>query len=48
MSALMRAVETGEFTIYGNDYQTFDGTCMRDYVHVNEICHALMTAIEQP
>jgi len=48
MSALMRAIETGEFTIYGNDYQTFDGTCMRDYVHVNEICHALMTAIEQP
>jgi len=48
MSALMRAVETGEFTVYGNDYQTFDGTCMRDYVHVNEICHALMTAIEEP
>lgn len=48
MSSLMRAAETGEFTIYGNDYATPDGTCVRDYVHVNEICNALMMAIEEP
>lgn len=48
MSALMKAVDTGEFTIFGDDYQTKDGTCMRDYVHVNEICSALMMAIEEP
>lgn len=48
MSALMKAVDTGEFTIFGDDYQTKDGTCMRDYVHVNEICNALMMAIEEP
>lgn len=48
MSALMRAAGTGEFTVFGNDYQTKDGTCMRDYVHVNEICNALMMAIEDP
>jgi len=48
LSALIRAKETGEFTIFGDDYDTPDGTCLRDYVHVNEICHALMTAIEQP
>jgi UDP-glucose 4-epimerase len=48
LSALVRAKETGEFTIFGDDYDTMDGTCVRDYVHVNEICHALMTAIEQP
>jgi UDP-glucose 4-epimerase len=47
-SSLTKAVETGEFTIFGDDYDTLDGTCMRDYVHVNEICHALMTAIEKP
>lgn len=46
---LMKARETGTFTIYGNDYpNTSDGTCVRDYVHVEEICHALREAIEKP
>ena len=45
---LMKARETGEFTIYGNDYNiSQDGTCVRDYVHVNEICDALKQAIEK-
>ena len=48
MYNLMKAKETGEFTIFGNDYNTIDGTCIRDYVHVNEICNALKLAIEQP
>ena len=46
---LMKAKETGEFTIFGTDYErTSDGTCVRDYVHVNEICDALKQAIEKP
>jgi len=49
MYNLMKARETGEFTIFGNDYDVSDdGTCVRDYVHVNEICDALMQAIEKP
>jgi UDP-glucose 4-epimerase len=49
MYNLMKARETGEFTIFGNDYDvSSDGTCVRDYVHVNEICDALMQAIERP
>lgn len=49
MYNLMKARETGEFTIFGTDYErTSDGTCVRDYVHVNEICDALRTAIERP
>ena len=24
--------------IYGNDYKTRDGTCIRDYVHIKDIC----------
>ena len=49
MYKLMKARETGQFTIYGNDYDVSDdGTCIRDYVHVNEICDALMQAIEKP
>lgn len=27
-------------TIYGDDYSTDDGTCVRDYVHVIDICRA--------
>ncbi len=48
MFNLMQAPERGSFTIFGNDYQTKDGTCMRDYVHVLEICNALEQAIEKP
>lgn len=42
------ATDVGSFTICGTDYDTPDGTCLRDYVHVDEICEALKTAIEQP
>ena len=48
MHNLMQAKETGEFTIFGTDYGSYDGTCVRDYVHVNEICDALCSAIEKP
>ncbi len=46
---LMKSIDTGTFTIYGTDYtESWDGTCVRDYVHVNEICNAIKTAIEKP
>lgn len=45
---LIDSKESGEFTIYGADYNTKDGTCVRDYVHVDEICTAIETAIENP
>lgn len=49
MYNLMKVRETGEFTIFGNDYDiSNDGTCVRDYVHVNEICDALKQAIDNP
>jgi len=47
MYNLMKTKETGEFTIFGTDINSYDGTCVRDYVHVNEICDALRTAIEK-
>lgn len=49
MYNLIKAIDTDEFTIYGRDYeQSPDGTAIRDYVHVNEICYALKLAIEKP
>lgn len=29
-----------QFKIYGNDYKTQDGTCVRDFIHVNDIAGA--------
>lgn len=48
MYNLMKSEYTREFTIFGNDYETPDGTCIRDYVHVDEICEAIRMAIEEP
>lgn len=45
---LINAKETGVFNLYGNDYNTLDGTPVRDYVHVMEICNAIKNAIENP
>jgi len=49
MYNLIMAMKSKQFTIFGNDYDVSDdGTCVRDYVHVNEICDALTQAIEKP
>jgi UDP-glucose-4-epimerase GalE len=32
--------------IYGNDYPTPDGTCIRDYIHVNDLADAHIAALE--
>lgn len=35
-----------ELTIFGTDYETRDGTCIRDYVHVTDLARAHVLAIE--
>ena len=32
------------FTVYGKDYNTPDGTCIRDYVHVEDVANAHLLA----
>lgn len=44
---MLRAVATGKpFTVFGNDYDTPDGTCIRDYIHVNDLGQAHILAVE--
>ena len=42
--------DDGQFRIYGDDYPTADGTCVRDYVHVEDIAraHALVLDLKIP
>ncbi|MBN1663679.1 MAG: UDP-glucose 4-epimerase GalE [Deltaproteobacteria bacterium] len=48
---ITRALKTakGEFPklmIYGTDYPTPDGTCIRDYIHVNDLAQAHVLALQ--
>jgi len=44
---MLRAVRTGEpVTLFGNDYDTPDGTCIRDYIHVSDLAQAHILAVE--
>jgi UDP-glucose-4-epimerase GalE len=43
------AASTGhgpELQIYGSDYPTADGTCVRDYIHVNDLADAHVRALQ--
>jgi UDP-glucose 4-epimerase len=45
---LLRAVISGNpMTIFGDDYDTPDGTCIRDYIHVADLAEAHVAAIEK-
>lgn len=45
---LLRAAQTDQaITIYGEDYPTPDGTCVRDYIHVDDLAHAHVLALRR-
>jgi UDP-glucose-4-epimerase GalE len=45
---LLRAAITGKpITIYGDDYDTPDGTCIRDYIHIADLAEAHLLSIEK-
>ena len=35
-----------QLKVYGNDYPTRDGSCIRDYIHVSDIAHAHTLALQ--
>lgn len=44
---LFRAIQTGQpVSIFGDDYPTKDGTCIRDYIHVTDLAEAHILGIE--
>jgi UDP-glucose-4-epimerase GalE len=44
---ILRAVQTGKpVTLFGDDYPTPDGTCIRDYIHVSDLAEAHIAAVE--
>ncbi|HEX4278151.1 MAG TPA: UDP-glucose 4-epimerase GalE [Bryobacteraceae bacterium] len=44
---LFRAIQTGKpVTLFGDDYATPDGTCIRDYIHVTDLAQAHVAAVE--
>lgn len=47
-NALRAAAGTGNpLTLFGDDYPTVDGTCVRDYIHVDDLASAHVAAIEK-
>ena len=36
-----------EIKIYGTDYETPDGTCIRDYIHIDDLCRAHLLALDK-
>jgi UDP-glucose 4-epimerase len=44
---LLRAIKNNQqFTMFGDDYPTSDGSCIRDYVHVQDIAQAHVLALK--
>ena len=37
----------GDIKVFGDDYATDDGTCVRDYIHINDLCGAHSLALQK-
>ena len=47
LPVICNSAETGEeITVFGGDYDTRDGSCIRDYVHVSDIANAHVKAVK--
>lgn len=46
-NAINSILNNSEFILFGNDYNTQDGTCVRDYIHVLDLVEAHILAFEK-
>jgi UDP-glucose-4-epimerase GalE len=44
--AIDAALGRATFTVFGSDYETPDGTCLRDYIHVSDLASAHVLALD--
>ena len=47
VAAMVAAEKLPSLEIFGTDYATRDGTCIRDYIHVVDLASAIVTAVER-
>ena len=48
IARVLESVKNGtNFTLYGTDYPTSDGTCVRDYIHVEDLANAHIVAMKK-
>ena len=48
MAKLLACIDTNTpFVVHGNDYKTEDGTCIRDFIHVQDVAQAHVEALER-
>jgi UDP-glucose 4-epimerase len=46
VAAAIAAGQGGEVALFGDDYPTPDGTCIRDYIHVTDLAYAHLAALD--
>ncbi len=46
-NVILAALEKRSFKLFGDTYNTSDGTCVRDYIHVLDLCEAHILALEK-
>lgn len=46
-NVIKAGLKGGEFTLFGNNYDTPDGTCVRDYIHVLDLVEAHSIAMQK-
>jgi UDP-glucose 4-epimerase len=45
-NAIKAAINHTPFTLFGTDFPTPDGTCIRDYIHIDDLCSAHLLALD--
>jgi UDP-glucose 4-epimerase len=44
--SVLKSLNSKEFVVYGQNYDTKDGTCVRDYLHVLDLIDAFIVALQ--